>query len=201
MKMNKRGGSKLPVIITAAALIVVAGVFALVYFLNKPKPDATAKDATFATATTSTDASQAQKGAKAYTFTVVGKDGSSKDYAGRTDAAYLKDLMDDMTKNGELDPQITKFIIEEYDTVLQEQQIFQNMLQVDFSKVITSFESARSLSAGLGEVLGPGAKTNGLFSSKIRVEGLAASGSGDGHCGDQNDFFHTHEVFSVLNKL
>ena len=101
MKTSKRGGSKLPVIITAAALIVAAGVFALVYFLNKPKPDATAKDATFATATTSTDASQAQKGAKAYTFTVVGKDGSSKDYAGRTDAAYLKDLMDDMTKNGD----------------------------------------------------------------------------------------------------
>ena len=46
-----------------------------------------------------------------------------------------------MTRNGELDPQITKFIIEEYDTVLQEQQIFQNMLQVDFSKVITSYNN------------------------------------------------------------
>ncbi len=101
MKTNKRGGSKLPIIITAAALIVAAGVFALVYFLNKPKPDETAKDAAVSSDANGSDVSQAQQGAKAYTFTVVGKDGSSKDYAGRTDAAYLKDLMDDMTKNGD----------------------------------------------------------------------------------------------------
>ena len=44
-----------------------------------------------------------------------------------------------MTENGELDPTITKFVIDEFDTLLQEQQVFQNMLQVDFSKVINYY--------------------------------------------------------------
>ena len=65
----------------------------------------------------------------------------SRSYKGEFSKEKTIAIITDMTKNGELDPQITKFIIEEYDTVLQEQQIFQNMLQVDFSKVITSYNN------------------------------------------------------------
>lgn len=65
----------------------------------------------------------------------------SRSYKGEFSKEKTIAIITDMTRNGELDPQITKFIIEEYDTVLQEQQIFQNMLQVDFSKVITSYNN------------------------------------------------------------
>jgi len=115
MKTNKRGGSKLPIIITAAALIAAAGTFALIYFLNKPKPNDTSKETTASTVQTSASGSdvsavssqasesesKAQEPAKAYTVTVVGKDGASKDYTGRTDADYLRALMDELKAQGD----------------------------------------------------------------------------------------------------
>ena len=104
MKTNKKGGSKLPIIITIAALVVAIGVFALVYFLNKPKPAETTNDTTAATdvsASVSDTSAQPEEGTKAYTVTVVDKSGNAKDYTGKTDAGYLKELMDEMVKGGD----------------------------------------------------------------------------------------------------
>ena len=77
---NKKGGAKLAIIITACALVVAAGVFALVYFLNKPK---------------------AEEGTKAYTFVVVDDKGASKEYTGKTDTQFLKGLMDELKAKGD----------------------------------------------------------------------------------------------------
>ena len=46
---NKKGGSKLPILIALAVLVLAAGIFALVYFFNRP---------------------QATQGTKAYTVTL-----------------------------------------------------------------------------------------------------------------------------------
>lgn len=76
---NKKGGSKLPIIIAVAALVLAAGIFALVYFFNKP---------------------QGVQGTKAYTVSVVDKDGKSTDYTGKTDAEFLRGLMDELKDQG-----------------------------------------------------------------------------------------------------
>ncbi len=65
----------------------------------------------------------------------------SRSYKGEFSKEQTIAIITDMTNNGEIDPQITKFIIEDYDTILQEQQIFQTMLQIDFSKVIASYNN------------------------------------------------------------
>ena len=65
----------------------------------------------------------------------------SRSYKGEFSKEQTIAIITDMTDNGEIDPQITKFIIEDYDTILQEQQIFQTMLQIDFSKVIASYNN------------------------------------------------------------
>lgn len=44
---------------------------------------------------------KAQAGTKAYTVTVTGADGTSKSYEGKTDAEYLRDLMDELQAAGD----------------------------------------------------------------------------------------------------
>ena len=63
----------------------------------------------------------------------------SRSYKGNFSKEKTISIISNMTNKGELDPAITKFIIEDFDTILQEEQIFQNMLQVDFSKVIAYY--------------------------------------------------------------
>ena len=63
----------------------------------------------------------------------------SRSYKGEFTKEKTISIITGMTNNGELDPDITKFIIEDFDTLLQEQQVFHNMLQVDFSKVILNY--------------------------------------------------------------
>ena len=63
----------------------------------------------------------------------------SRSYKGEFTKEKTISIISNMTSKGELDPEITKFVIEDFDTILQEQQVFQNMLQVDFSKVITYY--------------------------------------------------------------
>ena len=46
-----------------------------------------------------------------------------------------------MTDKGELDPKITKFVIEDFDQLLKEQQVFQGMLSIDFSKVVINYNN------------------------------------------------------------
>jgi len=75
-KSNKTG----LIIGLICALVVIAGVFAAIYFINKPK---------------------AQEGTKAYTVAVVDKDGNSKDYSGKTDAEFLRGLMDELVAGGD----------------------------------------------------------------------------------------------------
>ena len=77
---NKKGGSKLPIIIAVVALVLIAVVFGVIYFLNRPA---------------------AQTGTKAYTLAVVDKDGNAKEYTGKTDAEYLKGLMDEVAAEGD----------------------------------------------------------------------------------------------------
>lgn len=43
---------------------------------------------------------KAQEGTKAYTLEVVGADGSTKSYEGKTDAEYLRGLMDELQAEG-----------------------------------------------------------------------------------------------------
>ncbi len=77
---SEKKSSKLPIIIAAVALVAVIGIFGLVYFLNKPK---------------------AEQGTKAYTVAVVDKDGNSKEYTGKTDAEFLRGLMDELVAGGD----------------------------------------------------------------------------------------------------
>lgn len=63
----------------------------------------------------------------------------SRSYKGEFSKEKTISIITNMTNKGEIDPEITKFVIEDFDTLLQEQQIFQNMLQVDFSKVIMKY--------------------------------------------------------------
>ena len=63
----------------------------------------------------------------------------SRSYKGTFPKEKTISIISNMTNKGELDPAITKFIIEDFDTILQEEQVFQNMLQVDFSKVIAYY--------------------------------------------------------------
>ena len=81
MDTKKSGSSKVAIIAgVSAALVVLAGIFALIYFLNRP---------------------QAEEGTKAYTVTVVDKDGNSKSYEGKTDAEFLRGLMDELQAKGD----------------------------------------------------------------------------------------------------
>ena len=63
----------------------------------------------------------------------------SRSYKGEFSKEKTISIISKMAEDGEIDPQITKFIIDDFDIMLQEQQILQTMLSVDFSKVITSY--------------------------------------------------------------
>ena len=63
----------------------------------------------------------------------------SRSYKGEFSKDKTISIIQKMTDKGEIDGTITRFIIEDFDTILQEQQIFQNMLQVDFSNVISNY--------------------------------------------------------------
>lgn len=65
----------------------------------------------------------------------------SRSYKGEFSKDKTLSIIKDMTDKGELDPQITKFVIEDFDELLKEQQFFQNMLAVDFSKVIINYNN------------------------------------------------------------
>ena len=65
----------------------------------------------------------------------------SRSYKGEFSKDKTISIIKDMTEKGELDPQITKFVIEDFDELVKEQQIFQTMLAVDFSKVIINYNN------------------------------------------------------------
>ena len=46
-----------------------------------------------------------------------------------------------MTDRGELDARITKFVIEDFDELVKEQQVFRDMLAIDFSTVILHYNN------------------------------------------------------------
>ena len=65
----------------------------------------------------------------------------SRSYKGEFSKDKILSIIKDMTDNGELDPQITKFVIDDFDELVKEQQIFQSILAVDFSKVIVNYNN------------------------------------------------------------
>lgn len=71
---------KTKIIAALVAVLAVVAVFGLIYRVFGPR---------------------AQQGTKSYTVEVVGSDGSSKTYQGRTDAEYLSGLMDELQAEGD----------------------------------------------------------------------------------------------------
>lgn len=71
---------KTKIIAALVAVLAVVAVFGLIYRFFGPR---------------------AQQGTKSYTVEVVGSDGSSKTYQGRTDAEYLSGLMDELQAEGD----------------------------------------------------------------------------------------------------
>ena len=65
----------------------------------------------------------------------------SRSYKGEFSKDKTLSIIKDMTDKGELDPKITKFVIEDFDQLLKEQQVFQGMLSIDFSKVVINYNN------------------------------------------------------------
>ena len=65
----------------------------------------------------------------------------SRSYKGEFSKDKTISIIKDMTEKGELDPQITKFVIDDFDELVKEQMVFQEMLAVDFSKVIVNYNN------------------------------------------------------------
>ena len=65
----------------------------------------------------------------------------SRSYKGEFSREKTISIIRDMTDRGELDPSITKFIIEDFDEIVKEQQVFQNMLSIDFSTVVVNYNN------------------------------------------------------------
>jgi hypothetical protein len=63
----------------------------------------------------------------------------SRSYKGEFSKEKTISIIQKMTDKGELDPTITKYVLEDFDELLQEQNVLQSMLSVDFSKVITNY--------------------------------------------------------------
>ena len=74
-----KNGNKKAVVIGAAILTVLIGIFAIIYFLNRPT---------------------AVVGQKSITIEVTGSNGNTTDYTLATDAEYLKQAMDELAGNG-----------------------------------------------------------------------------------------------------
>lgn len=77
--MEKKTGNR-KLIAAVCVLALVIAVFAMVWKNSRPA---------------------AQEGTKAYSLTVVDKEGGKKEYSGRTDAEYLADLMDELEAAGD----------------------------------------------------------------------------------------------------
>ena len=65
----------------------------------------------------------------------------SRSYKGEFNKDKIISIIKEMTDKGELDPQITKYVIEDFDELLKEQQFFQGMLSIDFSRVIINYNN------------------------------------------------------------
>ncbi len=74
-----KNGNRKAIIIGAVILVVLAGIFAAVYLLNRPS---------------------LAKGQKNVTIEVTGSSGATVDYALATDADFLKQAMDELSENG-----------------------------------------------------------------------------------------------------
>ena len=76
----KQNGRNKKVWIGAIVLVALVAVFGIINAVNRPK---------------------AQEGTKAYTLSVVDKEGAEKTYSGKTDAEYLRGLMDELAAAGD----------------------------------------------------------------------------------------------------
>ncbi len=65
----------------------------------------------------------------------------SRSYKGEFSKEKTISIIKDMTDKGELDPKITKFVIEDFDDLVKEQQFFQGMLAIDFSTVVINYNN------------------------------------------------------------
>lgn len=73
----------------------------------------------------------------------------SRSYKDEFSKEKIISIIQKMTQNGELDSQITKLVIDDFDELIKEQSVLQHMLSVDFSKVITSYNDYILNDAGL----------------------------------------------------
>ncbi len=78
MKENKGNAKK--IIIGVVILAVLVALFAVIWNQNKPV---------------------STQGAKAFTVEVTGESGETKSYTGRTDAEFLRGLMDELAEKGD----------------------------------------------------------------------------------------------------
>ena len=63
----------------------------------------------------------------------------SRSYKGGFTKEKTLSIITNMTNNGEIDSEITKYVINDFDELVKEQSVLQHMLSVDFSKVITNY--------------------------------------------------------------
>ena len=73
----------------------------------------------------------------------------SRSYKGEFSKEKTISIIQNMTKNGELDSEITQYVVNDYDQLIEEQHTLQNMLSVDFSKVITNYNDYILNDAGI----------------------------------------------------
>ena len=65
----------------------------------------------------------------------------SRSYKGEFSKEKTISIIQSMTDKGELDPSITKFVIEDFEELVKEQQVFQGMLAIDFSTVVVNYNN------------------------------------------------------------
>ena len=65
----------------------------------------------------------------------------SRSYKGEFSKEKTISIIKEMTDRGELDPSITKYVIEDFEGLVKEQQVFQNMLSIDFSTVVVNYNN------------------------------------------------------------
>jgi putative nucleotidyltransferase with HDIG domain len=65
----------------------------------------------------------------------------SRSYKGEFSKEKTISIIKGMTDKGELDARITKFVIEDFDELVKEQQVFRDMLAIDFSTVIIHYNN------------------------------------------------------------
>lgn len=67
--------------------------------------------------------------------------GDTRSYKAEYPKETIIEIIKGMTDDGELDPEITKYVIEDFDNLKQELRDLQNVLKVDFSKVVSHYNS------------------------------------------------------------